>query len=99
MIYFLTLRYDGFDCPDEIPDRCNIDLLKNNVCDEKVNTTQCFADLGTCEVDPWLGNFYLCLKNEKLRGDKLCDKLNNMKECGFDNGDCDTSQGNLTKEQ
>ena len=91
-ITFFAGRYDGFDCSSEIPEACSIDLLKNDVCDEETNTTLCAGDLGSCEPD-LLGNFRFCLENSKLRGDGLCDMLNNMKECGFDNDDCVTNQG------
>ena len=89
---FFAGRYDGFDCSSEIPEACSIDLLKNGVCDEETNTTLCAGDLGSCEPDS-LGNFRFCLENPKLRGDGLCDMLNNIKECGFDNDDCVTNQG------
>ena len=90
--HFFAGRYDGFDCSSEIPEACSIDLLKNGICDEETNTTLCAGDLGSCEPD-LLGNFRFCLENSKLRGDGLCDMLNNMKECGFDNDDCVTNQG------
>ena len=90
--YFFAHRYDGFDCLSEIPEACSIDLLKNGVCDEETNSTLCAGDLGACEPDLF-GNFLFCLEHPKLQGDGLCDMLNNMKECGFDNGDCVTNQG------
>ena len=95
-IPFFAGRYDGFDCSSEIPEACSIDLLKNGVCDEETNTTLCAGDLGSCEPN-LLGNFRFCLENPKLSGDGLCDMLNNMKECGFDNDDCITNQGILVQ--
>ena len=49
----------------------------------------CAGDLGACEANT-LGNFYLCLANQTLRGDGLCDMLNNIKECDYDKGDCES---------
>ena len=44
-------RYDGFDCPSEIPEKCDIGLLRNQVCDEKINTTLCSGKAWENEKD------------------------------------------------
>ena len=87
-MFFDFWRYDGFDCASEIPEKCDIGLLRNRVCDEETNTTLCAGDLGSCEANS-LGNFRFCLENQNLRGDDLCDMLNNIKECDYDKDDCE----------
>lgn len=79
-------RFDGFDCP--LPEACSIDLLQNQKCDADMNTTVCLSDLGYCDESSWWGNEYLCLLNKDLKGDGLCDQLNNVPQCQHDGGDC-----------
>ena len=86
-----SCRFDGFDC--EVHALCNEDLLQNHQCDEKANYTQCAWDMGECVSTNDHGNAYLCLENNNLRGDGVCDLLNDAKECNNDNGDCLQTSG------
>lgn len=89
-------RFDGYDCcqPGEassvckIGALCDLQLMKNFQCDEINNSPACFFDMGSCLVDQTESRDYLCLKDEALKGDGVCDLLNDVPECGRDGGDC-----------
>ena len=59
--------------------------MKNDVCDEINNKSQCNFDGGDCSQ---------CVVNYVLDG--YCDDINNNEECGFDGGDCCSSERDLT---
>jgi hypothetical protein len=94
-------RYDGFDCcqtqdfepelwvncplDDEI---CDFGLLKNGQCDDYNNNGDCAYDMGACKTQVDIKEAYVCLKSMYLRGDGLCDQLNSITACDFDQDDC-----------